>query len=59
MDKRVIQPHKGGRTEHAPRARLTEDERKRLEKVLNRTGETMADWIARHIEMDEELDKKV
>jgi len=50
---REITPHKGGRDKWAPRARMTEDERNRLDKVMEERGESFADWIMRHVEQDE------
>jgi hypothetical protein len=49
-DTRDIRPHKGGRTAHAPRARMTPEARAQLDALLKRTGESMADWIERHVD---------
>jgi len=51
-DARNITPHKGGRTAHAPRARMTPEARQRLDAILARTGESMADWLERMIEWE-------
>lgn len=49
-DKRDITPHKGGRTAHLPRSRVTPDERKRIDQILADTGLSFADWVMAQVE---------
>ena len=52
MTKRHITPHKGGRTARAPEARMTPQERGRLDMVLQHRGVKHIDWYIGHIEAD-------
>lgn len=45
-------PYRQGRTARAPEARLTPAELAELRDVLAFTGQTFADWIARHVKRD-------
>jgi|GEM_PF-4916813 len=52
-DKHKITPHKGGRTDRLS-ARISPDEKKRIQARLEASGEGLADWIMRHVR-DEEV----
>lgn len=54
MAKRKIKPHKGGRDQRIPNGRLSSSERARLLALLEKNNETMADWIMRHVVIDEQ-----
>lgn len=52
MTKRLIRSHKGGRTARAPEARMTLQERERLDTVLEQRGIKHTDWYIGHVNAD-------
>jgi hypothetical protein len=52
MDTRKISPHKGGRTAHFPRSRITEDARKKLDLILQKRKISAADWVIEKIDQE-------
>jgi hypothetical protein len=51
--KRKIKAHKGGRTSHIPRGRLTPEQRESLDKILDREGLSFSDWVILMVEKSE------
>lgn len=48
---RTIIPHKGGRTERAPSARLTGDAKTKLQRILDTENVSFGDWLDEQIEI--------
>jgi hypothetical protein len=47
-----ITPHKGGRSERFPSARITKENLEALQSICQQNGESVGDWIERKIKED-------